>query len=298
MAITKCFVILCVAIAATHGFALGPTQIRFHLFTRNNPTQSQNLLPTPGSIATSSFQIMSPTIISIHDHGDNVSGNFNAYVQRAHLGADDVNFVAVDWSIGASTTYAFSLSNTPQVGAVVAQFVNVLQNSFGYDVGRVRIVGVGLGAHAAGIAARRITGTVPHIVALDPALLGWTHHPEILNRDDAGIVEVLHTSPGYYGYDFPLGDIDFYANGGLQPYCGNDVACSNALAYIYYAESITAESENGQRFVGTACENYESAVQSVCTGERDVIFGGSAVKTGGSGIYWFATNNQEPFARG
>lgn len=75
-----------------------------------------------------------------------------------------MNFIAVDWSIGASTAYTFSLSNTPQVGTVVAQFVNILVNNFGYDVNNVKIVGAGLGAHAAGIAARTINGNVPHIV--------------------------------------------------------------------------------------------------------------------------------------
>lgn len=119
-----------------------------------------------------------------------------------------------------------------------------------------------------------------YVTALDPALLGWTHHPEKLNANDAGIVEVLHTSAGHYGYDFPLGDIDFYANGEFQPYCGTDVECSRDLSFIYYAESITAESGNGPQFVGTSCDSYENALRAECTGARDTSFGGSASKDG------------------
>lgn len=119
-----------------------------------------------------------------------------------------------------------------------------------------------------------------YFTALDPALLGWTHHPEKLNATDAGIVEVLHTSAGHYGYDFPLGDIDFYANGELQPYCGADVECSSELSFIYYAESINAESGNGPQFVGTSCDSYENALRAECSGARDASFGGSALKEG------------------
>lgn len=116
---------------------------------------------------------------------------------------------------------------------------------------------------------------------MDPSLHGWTHHPEILNANDATIVEVLHTTAGQKGYDKPLGDIDFYPNGGqLQTGCGSDVSCSHTYAYAFYAESITAEISDGNRFVATACADYESAINLRCTGARGVIFGGSAVKTG------------------
>ncbi|XP_050344703.1 pancreatic triacylglycerol lipase-like [Nymphalis io] len=297
MSVIKCIVVLCVAIAATNGFALGPTQIVFHLYTRSNPELSQPLLPSEASIMNSSFQRSKRTIITIHNHRQSVGGNFNAFVIPAHLGAEDVNVIAVDWSPGASS-YTFALSNVPQVGNVIAQFVNILTN-FGYSTENIRIVGVGLGAHAAGIAARRIQGTIPHVVALDPSLIGWTHHPDILNKNDANIVEVIHTTSGVYGYDKPLGDIDFYPNGGtVQTGCGTDTTCSHTYAYVFYAESITAEAANGNKFVGTACESLEEASTLRCTGEKNAIFGGTNTKTSGSGIYLFLTNIQPPFARG
>lgn len=235
----------------------------------------------------------------------------------AHLN-EDVNLIAVDWSVGAQI-YTNALGNAPQVGQVIAQFINILINDFGYSPSRVKLVGVGLGAHIVGIAARNVNGDIPHIVgkleikithlnnqkktllfivclhpcdtnilitlffipAIDPSFHGWTHHPEILNSNDANTVEVLHATAGRYGYDYPLGHIDFYPNGGsFQAGCGVDISCSHIYGYAFYAESINREFNGGDAFVGTACENYEEAVAEQCSGDRDVNFGGTDDKTG------------------
>ncbi|XP_041975196.1 pancreatic triacylglycerol lipase-like [Aricia agestis] len=297
MFLTKCLLVLCAAIAA-HGFTLGPADVLFHLYTRTNPTLSQPLLPSIASIIQSSFSLNRKTVVLIHSYAEDVSGNFNAFVVPAHLEAEDINLLAVDWSAGCPM-YTIGLGNTPQLGQVIADFMNILIDSFGYDVNLIRIVGVGLGGHAAGIAARKINGVVPHIIAIDPSLPGWTYHPDILDKDDAGVVEVLHATAGVYGYDFPLGDLDFYPNGGTQQAgCGTDTSCSHIYSYAFYAESITSALNDGNKFVGTACESYEEAVQQQCSGERDVAFGGTEVKQGVSGIYTFNTNMIPPFAQG
>ncbi|XP_039755447.1 pancreatic triacylglycerol lipase-like [Pararge aegeria] len=296
-AITKIALVMCVA-ATAHSFNLGPTQIVFHLFTRQNPTQSQPLLPSQASLLASGFQYDRPTVLTIHSHGPGVAGNFNAHVVSAYLAVQDINVLAVDWSPGSST-YTTGLASIPQVGRVVAQFVNLLSNDFGYNTANIHIVGVGLGGHAAGIAARMINGNVPRIIALDPSLPGWTHHPDKLTKNDADLVEVIHTTAGLYGYDYPLGDIDFYPNGGAWQVGCVDVSCSHTYAFVFYAESLRADipNANAPRFVGTACESYEEAIELICTGARDVVFGGTAAKTGVSGIYTFETNITPPFAR-
>lgn len=93
------------------------------------------------------------------------------------------------------------------------------------------------------------------------------------------MVEVLHATAGNLGYDYPLGDLDFYPNGGsYQTSCGADVNCSHILSYVFYAESISAV--GGSRFVGTACESYEDAVAQTCAGDKGVVFGGLGDKTG------------------
>ncbi|KAI8438259.1 hypothetical protein MSG28_010858 [Choristoneura fumiferana] len=216
----------------------------------------------------------------------------------AHLNNEDVNVIAVDWSRG-SFLYSIGLANAPQAGEMIAEIINVLIVNFGYNPSLVRIVGVGLGGHIAGLVARHINGNVPHVIALDPSFHGWTHHPDLLNADDAGVVEVLHTTSGILGYDYPVGDIDFYPNGGtFQNGCATDSSCSHIYSYVFYAESLNAAGTGGAQFVGTACDSYEDAIAMACNGERDATFGGLAVKTSESGIYTFATNFAQPFAQG
>ncbi|MEE5462567.1 hypothetical protein V2M36_10945, partial [Streptococcus pneumoniae] len=153
--------------------------------------------------------------------------------------------------------------------------------------------------HVGAIAGRLVTGTVPHLIAIDPSLHGWTHHPGRLGTDAAAIVEVLHTTAGFLGYDDPLGHIDFYPNGGsFQNGCGMDISCSHIFGVAFYAESLVAANRGYENFVGTACENYQEAISMNCAGANDVIFGGIEVKTSGSGIYTFATNPTSPFALG
>ncbi|XP_028155814.1 pancreatic lipase-related protein 2-like isoform X1 [Ostrinia furnacalis] len=294
----KYLLVLSVAIAAS-GHSLQPGDVVFHLFTRQNPQESRPVLPTFASLLNSTvYNPTLPTIISIHTSGQGVGGNFAAFIVRDHLAREDVNIFAVDWSPGSSM-YSEGLSQAPQCGRIIANFINdVIIAELSYDVNQIRFVGHGLGAHVAGIAARLINGNVPHIFALDPSLVGWTHHPERLNPDDATLVEVLHTTAGILGYDYPLGDLDFYPNGGsFQPGCATDVSCSHTYAYAFYAESLTSEITNGAKFVGTKCDSYDQAITMSCSGDKDAIFGGTETKTR-TGIYTFSTNIFPPFAQG
>ncbi|XP_053618388.1 pancreatic triacylglycerol lipase-like [Plodia interpunctella] len=280
------------------GYNLGPTDVVFHFYSQSNPTTSQVLLPSVSSISASSFSNNRRTVFTIHNHGESVAGNFNAFVVPAHLSVEDVNLIAVDWSVGASA-YVEGLANAPEVGERVATFINLLLTNFNSNEETFRIVGVGLGAQIAGIAAKNSVRPLPHIIGLDPSLFGWTHHPDLLNADDAGVVEVLHTTSGVLGYDYPLGDLDFYPNGGAyQNGCFVDVACSHIYSYAFYSESITREVNGGNEFIGTECEDYESARALSCEGERDISFGGTEPKTNVSGIYTFLTNPTVPFAQG
>lgn len=87
------------------------------------------------------------------------------FLSTDHLDAENVNVIAVDWSRGGGS-YSFGLSNIPQVGRVVSQFINILSGNFGYPTAQIRIVGLGLGAHAAGIAGRNINGNIPRIIGI------------------------------------------------------------------------------------------------------------------------------------
>ncbi|KAG7310884.1 hypothetical protein JYU34_003716 [Plutella xylostella] len=296
--LVRCAVLLLATIAAASSRQLQAQDVVFHLFTRNNPTVSQPLSLTEAAILASTFNDHQRTMITIHDHSDAIAGNFNAFVVPAELKAYDVNVIAVDWSAAAGSSTE-GIAYAPQVAAAVAELMDFLVDTFEYDHEGFRLIGFGIGAHIAGIAARKARADIVHIVALDPAFNGWSHHPYKLSWNAAECVEVLHTTAGIIGYDRPMGHMDFYPNAGsFQNGCGSDSACSHQLAYVYYAESLTAEVEEGNRFWGTKCESYEDAVLLQCNGEKDNYFGGRALKNFNFGIYTFITNSASPFARG
>ena len=84
------------------------------------------------------------------------------YLILAHLAAQDVNLVAIDWS-AVSSMYTQGLGNAVPVAERIASFVNLLSAVFSYAPSNVRIVGVGLGGHIAGITAARVNGIIPHV---------------------------------------------------------------------------------------------------------------------------------------
>ncbi|KAL4716556.1 hypothetical protein ACJJTC_010220 [Scirpophaga incertulas] len=293
--LAKCLLLLTAAYAASSQNV--GKEVTFHLYTRTNPTVSQVLVADPNVIMTSTFGATVRTIITIHSEGDSFV-DFNSNVVQAHLQAENVNVLTVDWRHLAKT-YTGGLATINDCANAVSEFVNILRSFFSYQPSQIRIVGYGLGAYVAGVAARQINGDISHIVALDPSFHGWTHHPDRLGPDAASLVEVIHTSAGVRGYDRPLGHIDFYANGGVQqPACGSDALCSQRYSYIYYAESITAAaSTDAAKFVGTACDNYQDAMKLTCSGDRNVVFGGTGTKPVTSGIYYFRTRSSAPFAQ-
>lgn len=89
------------------------------------------------------------------------------------------------------------------------------------------VLGHSLGAHIAGFTGKqvkRLTGKrIARITGMDPAgplFEGIRSKRMRLSKEDAQVVEVLHTNGGFLGYLTPLGSIDFYANNGqIQPNC-------------------------------------------------------------------------------
>lgn len=69
----------------------------------------------------------------------------------------------MDWS-RASFLYSVGLANAPQAAEMIADIINFLQDTFGYNPSLIRIVGVGLGGHIAGLVARHVRGDITHIV--------------------------------------------------------------------------------------------------------------------------------------
>lgn len=97
-------------------------------------------------------------------------------------------------------------------------------------------IGYSLGAHLCGFFGKMLKELLKEdyilkkIIGLDPAgpLFDQTsqHSSNRLDKSDANVVEIFHTNAEALGFTDPLGDVDFYLNGGyFQPFCTHRTNC-------------------------------------------------------------------------
>ncbi|XP_068447454.1 lipoprotein lipase [Clinocottus analis] len=183
----------------------------------------------PETIKECEFQSETQTFIVIH--GWTVTGMFESWVPKLvsalYERVPSANVIVVDWLTRANQHYPTSAAYTKLVGRDVAKFVTWLQKELQLPWDRIHLLGYSLGAHVAGIAGDLTDHQISRITGLDPAGPTFEHadNQNILSRDDAQFVDVLHTntrgSPDRsIGIQRPVGHIDIYPNGGtFQPGC-------------------------------------------------------------------------------
>lgn len=188
---------------------------------------------------------------------------------------------------------------------VVAKFIDFLHQESGIPFENIHVIGFSMGAHIAGIAGKYVqTGRLPVIFGLDPALplFRYENVNERLDIRDADYVEVVHTSVGSYGYDHPLGHVDFYVNFGYnQPGCFFN-ECSHFRAFQVYAQSLSNELIEGmecspdmwldmikhKRCMQIMGRSLKMGVEGM---SRDVLLQRR-------GLYYVVTNAQPPYRVG
>ncbi|XP_075990016.1 pancreatic lipase-related protein 2-like [Anticarsia gemmatalis] len=263
------------------------TDNEYHLFTRSNPLLSQPLVENNADVLrASNFDPSKKTAVLIHGFlGDVVSG-FNTVLVPAYLLAGDVNVIMVDWGKGAHWGL-----NGISSGRSVGRVLRWIANTSGANLADFHILGYSVGAHQAGIAGRTLFGQVGYITAMDPADRWLTS--QLFRADDAIYTEVIHTNAGNMGVTQPLGDVDFYPNGGSgMPGCLTAL-CDHYRSYFYMGESLRTGG-----FIGRQCATYNDALNGTCDLEGTLEMGGATPKTGQKGIYHLITNGSPPFARG
>ncbi|XP_063836384.1 lipase member I-like [Ostrinia nubilalis] len=269
---------------------------QFHLFTRNNQYLSQPLIIDNANLLSSSnYNAGRRTVILVHGYQGSATAAFNAVLVPAFLAADDVNVIIVDWSKGANSHVALSTFYSVLSGNFVARFTRWLTQQSGANLADFHIVGLGLGGLNAGFISRRLNSEVGYVTALDPSgVQRFTGLLPPLNPTVAQYTEVIHTDVQGQGYRNPLGDVDFYPNGGgYMPGCGGDSECNRNRAVYYFAESIQTGG-----FTGIECASHHEALSSSCNGAGRLNLGGLAPKTGSKGVYWVGTNASPPFSQG
>ncbi|XP_054359310.1 pancreatic triacylglycerol lipase [Pongo pygmaeus] len=260
---------------------------RFLLYTNENPNNFQEVVADSSSISGSNFKTNRKTRFIIHGFIDKGEENWLADLCKNLFKVESVNCICVDWKGGSRTGYTQASQNIRIVGAEVAYFVEVLQSAFSYSPSNVHVIGHSLGAHAAGEAGRRTSGTIGRITGLDPAEPCFQGTPELVRLDpsDAKFVDVIHTDgapivPNLgFGMSQVVGHLDFFPNGGVEmPGCKKNIlsqivdidgiwegtrdfaACNHLRSYKYYTDSIV----NPDGFAGFPCASYSVFTANKC----------------------------------
>lgn len=196
----------------------------------------------------------------------------------------------------------------------MAEVILDLRANSGANLSAFHLVGHSLGAYIAGFAGKFVqnaTGeSVGRITGLDPAGPAFRARSadNRLAETDADLVVALHTDGGVNGYWRPLGDVDFYANGGFppQPGCLEGDGhllffrlvkffvvdrCSHLRAPAYLTESIY----NPNGFLSVECDSYVDYILDSCSGSKNITLGGNFTSED-AGTYYFKTNAEEPYS--
>lgn len=92
---------------------------------------------------------------------------------------------------------------------------------------------------------------------------------------DAKYVEVIHTNAGVSGILLPIGDNDFYPNGGkhMKGCDIKDIGCSHSTSYRYFAYSI-----GNRNFKAIQCRDFGEILAKKCSNITSLWMGGDEMK--------------------
>lgn len=147
------------------------TDIQYHLFTRENPVNSQIITRDINSVLASHWDPENGVRFIIHGHNSGASAQLNIRIRDELLANADLNVVVVDWSAGSNTAiFANARNRVATTGVAIATFIDDLHRFGLLQFSRINIVGHNLGAHVAGNIGKSVTrGRIQAIFSLDAA---------------------------------------------------------------------------------------------------------------------------------
>lgn len=271
---------------------------RYYLHTRTNPDGVRIFLDDDEGLMESGFNASHPVRFTMHGwKGDNTS-NVNAV--KEFLAAGAFNHIVVDWAEAAKTiNYIDARNRVPEVAYEVGLMATFLVQ-MGSSWSQIYMIGHSLGGQMAGLVGQYLEeGEIEACICLDPAgpLFSATDENDRASPDDCKYVEVLHTNGGMLGFTTPIGDSDFYPNGGKsQPGCGIDLlgSCAHARAPELFQESLITKLPG---FVARQCSgSVDDVVKGRCepTGVTSRMLG-DLVNTSAEGLFYLTTKDSSPF---
>uniref|UniRef100_A0A8D2CS36 Lipase H n=1 Tax=Sciurus vulgaris TaxID=55149 RepID=A0A8D2CS36_SCIVU len=207
--------------------------VRLMLYTKRNQTCAQII----NSTAFGNLNVTKKTTFIIH--GFRPTGSPPVWMEdlvEALLSAEHMNVVVVDWNRGATTViYTHAASKTKQVAIILKEFIDQMLAE-GASLDNIYMIGVSLGAHISGFVGEMYDGQLGRITAL--------------------------------GYREPLGNIDFYPNGGLdQPGCPQTIfggmkyfKCDHQRSVYLYLASLREDCE----ITAYPCDSYRDYRNGKC----------------------------------
>ncbi|XP_076392510.1 pancreatic lipase-related protein 2-like isoform X2 [Megachile rotundata] len=269
----------------------------FRLYTRHTNNTPENLyVDDISNLRRSHFDPKKPTKIVTHGWMSSCQNAVCTRIRDAFLKNGDYNIITINWSSISKLTYVRAIGYTVPIAKYVARMLDFL-GSQGLHASNVTIVGHSIGAHIAALASYYAKNKVYYVVGLDPAapLYNFFGQKSKLMKGFAEYVEVIHTTKDLGEYN-PVGDSDFYPNGGLvQSGCGIDLgeSCSHSRSHEYFAESI-----NSDRFLARKCSSYIDYVFGNCKLNAVAHMGGVTPDFRVKGKYYLYTNPKPPYAKG
>ncbi|CAB4070064.1 PNLIP [Lepeophtheirus salmonis] len=238
--------------------------VKFKLFTRQNPSQSLDLLFNDlNKLKESNFNHEKETKVIVHGFGGNCEGYWPMDFVKRLLIEGDYNVFCLDWSKGAKPPYYVQAAANTQM-------------NIGFVNNNTHLIGFSLGAHVVGYAG----SLLPHlkrISGLDPAGPGFTGQTELqrLDPSDAKFVDVIHS------------------NGKLQKGCPRLSSSIGVTDIDDFGLDIVFS--NSCQLIGSKCKSWSSYQRGHCSFPQIPVGIKAFLPENGGGSYYFNTRDGYPY---